>query len=94
MNDVPVYRFVENPAAQEVFCHCLHEVEVFGGATRFIPVVLRKGADGEAYAENPVTIILPNEAVGPAIALTWARMPSGLIAPAVGHLVRKALAMH
>jgi hypothetical protein len=88
------YRFLENASAPEFFCHHLHEVEVIGSSTRFIPVVLKKGRDGELYGEAPFTVVLPNEAVGPAIALTYQRMPSGVIVPAVGRLVRQLLALH
>lgn len=87
------YRYVENPSAQEIFCHHLHEVEVIGAVTRFIPIVLKRTADG-LLGEVPFTILLPNEAVGPALALTWQRMPSGVIVPAVGNLVRRMMALH
>lgn len=88
------YRFVENPSAPEFFCHHLHEVEVIGSATRFIPVVFKKGHDGETWAEPPFTVIFPNEAVGPALVLTWQRMPNGVIVPAIGHMMRRAFAVH
>lgn len=87
------YQFIENTAAPEYFCHHLHEVEVIGGITRFTPIVLKRTANGMT-GEAPFTILLPNEAVGPALALTWQRMPSGVIVPAVGNLVRRLVSLH
>lgn len=93
MSDAAGYRYVPNPNAPVIFCHHLHEVEVIGGAARFIPVTFRKVGD-ETIGEVPVQIILPNEAVGPALAMTWSRMPSGVIVPAVGHLMRHLVVHH
>lgn len=88
------YRFIDNENPREVFCHHLHDVEVVGGVTRFVPVVLRRTKDGDLVGEAPFHIILPNEAVGPALALTWSKTPSGVIVPAVGHLVRQLITAH
>lgn len=92
MEDRP-YRFIANPDAPEIFLHVLHEVEVIGSDTRFVPVTLRRHRGG-LVGTPPVTLILPNEQVGPAIALTYSRMPSGVIVPAVGHIVRSLLSLH
>lgn len=92
MPDQP-YRFVENPNAPEIFLHHLHRVEVIGPNTRFVPVTLRFTTGG-LIGEPPITLILPNEEVGPALALTWQSMPSGIIVPAVGQLMRRMLTVH
>lgn len=85
------YRFVDNPNAPEIFCHHLHDVEFVGGAARFITVIFKKQPDGELLAEQSATIFLPAEAVGPALTLTWQKMPGGMIVPVIGKLVRSSL---
>lgn len=84
------YRFIENPQALEVTGHHLHDVEVVGGLARFTLVVL-KTRRGEPLAEHVATVVLPTQAVEPALILTWSKLPTGVIVPTLGKIVRRAL---
>ena len=68
-------------------------------ATRSIPIIFASVADPVgsglvASLAHPGGNVTGIAGVFASLALIWARMPSGIIAPAVGRLVRKALAVH
>lgn len=85
--------FVDPGNAPEFFANGLHSVEVMGAVSRFVLFVVRSLPDGRKVHEPPFTCIMPNDAIGPAIALTLQTLPSGLIVPAVG-VVAKSLLFH
>lgn len=87
------YRFVENPDAPEIFCHCLHDVEFINGIARFAPIVFRQ-IGAEIIGQCPAIFLMPTEAVEPALELTWERLPTGVIVPALKRMVKRALALH
>lgn len=87
------YRFVDNSNAPEIFCHHLHDVEFIDGVARFVPVAFRRERGG-LIGEPPITVILPAQAVEPALMLTWERLPNGVIVPALGQFMRRVLALH
>jgi hypothetical protein len=84
------YRFVENASAPEVFCDHLHDVQFINGIARFVPISLKRSG-AEFIGEPQLTILMPTEAVKAALELTYQRMPNGIIIPALGKMVRRAL---
>lgn len=87
------YRFVDDPEAPEIFCHHLHDVQFINGIARFTPIVLRKVGD-EIVGRCPAVFLMPAEAVEPALELTYRKIPTGIIVPAIGRIVRRALLVH
>lgn len=87
------YLFIENPNAPEIYIDHLHDVQVINGIAHFIPVALRKNCAGY-IGEPPVTLVMPVCAVESAVALTYARLPSGVIIPAIGRMAKRALLKH
>lgn len=87
------YRFIENPDAIEIVCHHLHDVEILNGLARFCPVVFKNRKDG-VIAMPPCYISLPVQAVEPALIKTWQKLPTGVLIPALGQIVKRALLLH
>ncbi len=83
------YRFGRGPRMRlEV-----DEVEFIGGMARFVPVVFHREKT-EIIGEQCSTIFLPTCAVEPALILTWQRLPTGVLIPALGRIMKNAMALH
>lgn len=87
-------RFIDLGTAPEFFANGLFDVEVMGSVSRFVLYVERKADDGTTIRVPPFTCIMPNDAIGPAIALTIKRLGSGLIVPAVSFAARSLIRSH
>lgn len=83
--------FIDNGSAPEFFTNGLQDVEVMGGNSRFVLFVIKRTAGGVLYREPCFTCIMPNEAIGPAIALTLRKCGTSIIVPAA-QAVAKELA--
>lgn len=79
MGDV---EFIDTGNAPEFFANGLHDIEVMGPVSRFVLFVTKRSAGGVLYREPCFTCIMPNEAIGPAIALTVRKAGSSIIVPA------------
>jgi len=75
--------FIDPGNAPEFFANGLHRVEVMGAVTRFVLFIVKRTPAGREILEPPFTCIMPNEAIGPAIALIIKALPSGVIAPGI-----------
>lgn len=73
--------FIDNGNAPEFFANGLHDVEVMGPVSRFVLRVLRRTPAGVLYYEPPLTCIMPNEDIAPAIALTLRKLAGSVIVP-------------
>lgn len=67
-------KFVDPGTAPEFFAHGIHDVEVTGSVSRFILFVFRKTPKGVLYREPALTFVMPNETIGPGLALTVERL--------------------
>jgi hypothetical protein len=83
--------FIDNGTAPEFFANGLHDVEVMGANSRFILFVIKRTAGGVLYREPCLTYIIPNDAIGPAIAMTLRKCGTCIIVPAA-QAVAKELA--
>lgn len=81
--------FIDNGTAPEFFANGLHDVEVMGANSRFVLFVIRRTAAGVFYREPCFTCIMPNEAIGPAIALTLRSAGTAVVVPAAKGLARE-----
>lgn len=89
--------FVDNGNAPEFFANGLHDVEVMGPVSRFVLFVVRRTPGGVLYREPSFTCVMPNEAIGPAIALTIKKASVAIAGPVAGHALKaifRGRAMH
>lgn len=81
-------QFIDTGNAPEYFANGLYDVEVMGPVTRFVLYVERHPPTGETILEPPFTCIMPNEAIGPAIALTMRKLGPALVITPMRDMVR------
>lgn len=93
MPDKLPYRFVPNPNAPEIFIHHLHDVRFINGIARFEPVAFRHDGS-EIIGEPPCYILMEGSGVEPALELTYERLPNGVIIPALGRRLLRAVGLH
>jgi hypothetical protein len=74
--------FVDAGNAPEFFANGLHDVEVIGSVSRFVLFVVKRSPAGVLYREPSFTCIMPNDGIGPAIALTLRKAGGSIIVPA------------
>lgn len=79
-----VEKFVDNGSAPEFFTSGLHDIEVMGSVTRFIFYLLKRASDGTFFREPTFSYIIPNECIGPAIALAIRKAGRSIIVPPAG----------
>lgn len=77
---------VDPGGAREYFVSGLARVEVMGPVSRFVlyveKTIIEEGAS-MTISECPVTIIMPNEAIGPGIEITLRALGTRIIVPAL-----------
>lgn len=74
--------FLYNGSAPEFFANGLYDVEVMGAVSRFVLFVERRTVSGVIYRETAFTCIMPNDAIGPGIAMTVQKAGASIIIPA------------
>ena len=73
------FPFIERDNAPEFFLNGLHDVHLMGGNCRVIPYVQRIDGRFAPYREAPFTVIMPIDAVAPAMLLLVQRIPDIII---------------
>ncbi len=76
--------------APEIFASGLERVEVMGPVCRFVLYVVRNTPTG-TVKEIIANIIVPTDAVPPAIALTLKSLPAASLIPAIGQVTKQLL---
>lgn len=74
--------FIDNGSAPEFFTNGLHDIEIMGPVSRFVLFVVKRTPGGLLFREPCFTCIMPNEAIGPAIAMTVTKLGAAIAIPA------------
>lgn len=85
---IDVVEFIDTGNVPEFFANGLHDIEVMGPVSRFVLFVIRKTPGGVMFREPAFTCVMPNDAIGPAIALTVKKAGSAIIIPAATGALR------
>jgi hypothetical protein len=89
--------FIDNPDAPVMIADGLYDVEVIGQNCWFLLFQVRRTAGGIVYREPAFWARLPNESVGPGIALTIRKAGGAIVIPAITETAReiaRALRLH
>lgn len=81
--------FVDNGNAPVMHADGLHDVQVIGSNCWFVLYELRRTPAGVIYREAAFCVRLPNDAVGPAIALTIRKGGASIVIPAATAAARE-----
>lgn len=92
MGGVP--QFIDNGTMPEFFVSGLQEVEVMGAVSRFALFVLRRTPRGVLYREACFSFVMPNQAVGPAIALAVLKTQGAVDIPAIAGVAKLMACVH